>query len=49
MEQALDHKILGQVHDTLETLSPIEVKMPIRNTHRSVGTMLSGEVARRYG
>jgi glutamate synthase domain-containing protein 2/glutamate synthase domain-containing protein 3 len=49
LEQALDHKILGQVHDTLETLSPIEVKLPIRNTHRSVGTMLSGEVARRYG
>jgi glutamate synthase domain-containing protein 2/glutamate synthase domain-containing protein 3 len=49
LEQALDHKILGQVHDTLETLSPIEVKLPIRNIHRSVGTMLSGEVARRYG
>ena len=49
LEQALDHKILGQVHDTLETLSPIEVKLPIRNIHRSVGTMLSGEIARRYG
>src|SRR6201997_4722585 len=49
LEQALDHKILGQVHDTLETLSPIEVKLPIRNIHPSVGTMLSGEVARRYG
>jgi len=48
-EQALDHKILGQVHDTLETLSPIEVNLPIRNVHRSVGTMLSGEIARRYG
>jgi len=49
LEQALDHKILGQVHSTLETLSPIEVKLPIRNIHRSVGTMLSGEIARRYG
>jgi glutamate synthase (NADPH/NADH) large chain len=49
LEQALDHKILGQVHSTLETLSPIEVKLPIRNIHRSVGAMLSGEIARRYG
>jgi len=49
LEQALDHKILGQVHATLETLSPIEVKLPIRNIHRSVGTMLSGEIARRFG
>jgi glutamate synthase (NADPH) large chain len=49
LEQALDHKILGQVHDTLETLSPIEVSLPVRNVHRSVGSMLSGEIARRYG
>jgi glutamate synthase (NADPH) large chain len=49
LEQALDHKILGQVQTTLETLSPIEVKLPVRNIHRSVGSMLSGEIARRYG
>ena len=49
LEQALDHRILGVVSATLETLSPIEVKFPVRNIHRSVGTMLSGEVARRYG
>jgi glutamate synthase domain-containing protein 3 len=28
---------------------PVELKFAIRNIHRSVGTMLSGEVARRYG
>jgi glutamate synthase domain-containing protein 2/glutamate synthase domain-containing protein 1/glutamate synthase domain-containing protein 3 len=49
LEQALDHKILGQVASTLETLAPIEVKFPVRNIHRSVGSMLSGEIARRYG
>jgi glutamate synthase domain-containing protein 3 len=49
LEQALDHKILLQVASTLETLAPIEVKFPVRNIHRSVGTMLSGEIARRYG
>jgi glutamate synthase (ferredoxin) len=49
LDQALDHRILGQVSAALETLTPIEVKFPVRNIHRTVGTMLSGEVARRYG
>ena len=31
------------------TLTPIEIKLPIRNVHRTVGAMLSGEIARRYG
>jgi glutamate synthase domain-containing protein 2/glutamate synthase domain-containing protein 3 len=49
LEQALDHKILGQVRHALETKSPVEVNFPVRNIHRSVGTMLSGEIARRHG
>jgi glutamate synthase (NADPH) large chain len=49
LDQALDHRIVAQVSAALETLTPIEVKFPVRNIHRSVGTMLSGEVARRYG
>ena len=35
--------------DAFLSLSPIEVNLPVRNIHRSVGTMLSGEIARRYG
>jgi glutamate synthase domain-containing protein 3 len=27
----------------------VEIKLPIRNVHRTVGAMLSGEIARRYG
>jgi len=49
LQQALDHKILEDARDALTSLSPVEIKLPIRNVHRSVGTMLSGEVARRYG
>ncbi len=30
-------------------LSPVEIKLPIRNVHRTVGAMLCGEIARRYG
>ena len=49
LEQALDHKILKAAQVALETLTPMEVDMPVRNVHRTIGTMLSGEIARRYG
>jgi glutamate synthase (NADPH) large chain len=33
----------------LETLTPVVIELPVRNVHRSVGTMLSGAIARRHG
>ena len=38
LEQALDHKILGKCTPRSETLTPVEVKFPVRNVHRSVGS-----------
>ena len=49
LEEALDHKIIELAQDALENKTPVEFKMPIRNVHRTVGAMLSGEVAKRYG
>ncbi len=49
LEQALDHRLIAQVSGTLETLAPVEIELPIRNVHRSVGSMLSGQIARRCG
>jgi glutamate synthase domain-containing protein 3 len=49
LEQALDHQLLAESEDALETLTPVEIDLPVRNVHRSVGTMLSGAIARRYG
>ncbi|MGO9085037.1 MAG: glutamate synthase large subunit [Candidatus Sulfotelmatobacter sp.] len=46
---ALDHQLVEHSLDALLSLSSIEINLPVRNVHRSVGTMLSGEVARRYG
>ena len=46
---ALDHQLVEHSLDALLSLSPLEINLPVRNIHRSVGTMLSGEVARRYG
>jgi len=35
--------------DALDKKRPVEITMPIRNINRTVGTMLSAEIARRYG
>src|SRR3984885_13084008 len=49
LEDALDHKILQAARVAIDTLTPVEISLPVRNVHRTVGTMLSGEIARAYG
>ncbi|MBV9508542.1 MAG: glutamate synthase large subunit [Acidobacteriia bacterium] len=49
LNEALDYKLIGHALDAIENGSPVEIKLPIRNVHRTVGAMLSGEIARRYG
>jgi glutamate synthase (NADPH/NADH) large chain len=49
LEQALDYKLIDHAREAIENGTPIEIKLPIRNVHRTVGAMLSGEIARRYG
>jgi glutamate synthase domain-containing protein 3 len=49
LEQALDYRLIDYARDALERGTSIELKLPIRNTHRTVGAMLSGEITRRAG
>jgi glutamate synthase (NADPH/NADH) large chain len=49
LEQALDYKLIEHARDAIEQRAPVEFKLPIRNIHRTVGAMLSGEVVRRHG
>ncbi len=49
LQAALDHELIKQSRAALETRTPVEIEVPIRNVHRTVGAMLSGEIARRYG
>ena len=45
----LDRKFIETAMPALESRTPIKAEFTIRNTDRTAGTMLSGEVARRYG
>ncbi|MGE5113259.1 MAG: glutamate synthase large subunit [Acidobacteriaceae bacterium] len=49
LDQALDHQLVKSAKCALDNREPVERSMQIRNVHRTVGAMLSGEVARRYG
>jgi glutamate synthase domain-containing protein 2/glutamate synthase domain-containing protein 3 len=49
LDEALDYKLIDHAKEAIENQMPIEIRMPIRNVHRTVGAMLSGEIARKYG
>ncbi len=49
LDEALDYKLIEHAREAIEHSTPVEFKLPIRNIHRTVGAMLSGEIARRYG
>jgi glutamate synthase (NADPH/NADH) large chain len=47
--KALDHKLIADAKPALERREPVRGTYEIRNINRTVGAMLSGEVAKRYG
>ncbi len=46
---ALDNQLIALCRDAIEQSRPVELQLPIRNVHRTVGTMLGSEITRRYG
>ncbi|RLM52613.1 glutamate synthase subunit alpha, partial [Halobellus sp. Atlit-31R] len=49
LDRALDHKLIAQAKAALEKGERVSFISPVKNLNRTVGTMLSGEVAKRYG
>jgi len=49
LDKAIDNELIRQSADALENGTPVVIEQPIRNINRTVGTMLSHEVAKRYG
>jgi glutamate synthase (NADPH/NADH) large chain len=45
----LDRKLIAQSQAALDRGAPVRLQTTIRNTDRTAGAMLSGEVAKRYG
>ncbi|MGC1780473.1 MAG: glutamate synthase large subunit, partial [Xanthobacteraceae bacterium] len=49
IKDILDRKLIAQSKDAIERAAPVRLSFPIRNVDRTVGAMLSGEIAKRYG
>ncbi len=49
LDKALDNKLIAQAKIALDTGEKVSFISPIKNLNRTVGAMLSGEVAKRYG
>jgi len=47
--KALDNRLIELARPALERGTKVTIETPIRNINRTVGTMLSGEIAKRYG
>jgi glutamate synthase (NADPH) large chain len=45
----LDRKLIAQAQPALERGAPVRIEATIKNTDRTTGAMLSGEIAKRYG
>jgi len=49
LEKALDRRLIELAQPALERGERVTIEMPIRNINRTVGTMLSWKIAKRYG
>ena len=49
LEAAIDHKLIAESQPALELGQSVKIMANIANTNRTFGTMLSGEVAHKFG
>ncbi len=49
LELALDNEIIRQARSAIDNGDTVEIELPVINTNRVVGTMLSHEVAKKWG
>jgi glutamate synthase (NADPH) large chain len=49
LDKALDHELIAASAQAIEKKKPVKLERTIRNVDRTVGAMLSGEIARKYG
>ncbi len=49
LDKALDRGFIEKARPALDRGAPVRIETDVRNIHRAIGAMLSGEVARIYG
>src|SRR5205085_10184169 len=49
IHQILDRSLISEARAAIDRGAPVKIEMPIKNTDRTAGAMLSGEIAKIYG
>ena len=49
LELALDHELIAQSKSAITDKEIVTINLPIQNSNRTVGAMLSGTIAKKYG
>ncbi|MEE1876520.1 glutamate synthase large subunit [Altererythrobacter litoralis] len=49
LEAAMDNELIAACKDAIAQAKPVQLERPIRNVNRTVGAMLSGEIAKAHG
>jgi glutamate synthase (NADPH) large chain len=49
LDEVMDSQLIALAGDALDHAEPVQIRLGIQNTDRTVGTMLGSEVTRRYG
>jgi len=49
IEKVIDHQLIEKSKPAIENKEPVTIHMPIQNTDRTTGAMLSGTIAKLYG
>jgi glutamate synthase (NADPH/NADH) large chain len=49
LDKAMDRELIAEAADAIANGSPVRIDRTVRNVNRTVGAMLSGEIARKYG
>ena len=49
LDHVLDRRLIAEASDAIATGQKVVIEAQINNTNRTVGAMLSGEIARKYG
>ena len=49
LDKALDVELIAAARDAIDNGTPVAIDKPVRNINRTVGTMLSHEITKKYG
>ena len=49
LDKALDNELIEAMQEAIENKTPLKKEIKLRNINRTVGTMLSAEMTRKYG